>query len=96
MHRDLSTDPQADLSCVLDMYSASFTDKQGHTDSTTHSINTEVKGPVFSQPYRLCSEWKQQVKEELDCLLTSWGNPGVHEPHPSYLSVNQMAGYAFA
>ena len=56
--RDLSTDPQADLSCVLDMYSASFTDKPGHTDPTTHSINIEDKGPLFSQPNRLCSEWK--------------------------------------
>ena len=55
---------------LLCKHSSIFSDCPGKTDSATHMIVTEDKGPIVSHPYRLCPAWKDQVRQGIETLLS--------------------------
>ena len=82
--RDLDDKAKSELETVLSKYKDVFSDSPGHTKVMTHRIVTESDIPVTSHPYRLCPQWKDKVKTEIELLLqagivcestSSWSSP---------------------
>lgn len=90
--RILSEAQQKALDLLLSDFPDLFSTEPGVTDTCSHPITVE-RGtrPIASQPYRLSSEWEEQVRSELDTLLEAgiirpstspWASPTVPVKKP--------------
>ena len=70
LQNDLPDTQRKSLNGLLCKHASIFSDCPGKTDSATHMIVTEDKGPIVSHPYRLCPAWKDQVRLEIETLFS--------------------------
>ena len=75
----LSQDQRATLQGVLEVFSDVFQDKPGRTSMIEHAIETGSAQPVRLPPYRLPHAYRQEVKDELEEMISS----GIIEPAAS-------------
>ena len=65
-----SEQQQAALDEVLDSFSDVLTKEPGRTNMAELVINTGEHAPVSSHPYRIAPRWREQVKSQIDNLLS--------------------------
>ena len=70
MDVQLNTEQRTQLQELLQSFSDVFNDTPGTTDQATHSISTGSSKPISQQPYRIPSQWKEPLEEEVHQLLT--------------------------
>ena len=73
LHRDgfvPTGDEQKQLDEVLTRFKDVLRDTPGLTNELTLSINTGDSTPVRSHPYRIPPRWKEEVKSQIDLLLS--------------------------
>lgn len=68
----LSIDQNHELEDMLKSYKHVFSDSPGQTERVQqHRIITDTDKPTVTHPCRFCPAWRDQVKEELEELLTA-------------------------
>ena len=54
---------------VLSKHRQCISNEPGETGAAEHEVDTGLNKPIASVPYRLCAQWQEQVKQELESLL---------------------------
>ncbi len=89
---NLNSVEQKDLNNALKLFDKVFSDVPAHTTVTEHQIVTTSDTPVVYDPYRLCPQWREPVRKEVETILALGiiNQVTVLGHHPLYPSRSQM------